>query len=334
MILNGDNDYWARQKDTRQRPITGFYPWVDKEIYHSPYYQSSPNDDIGVPQGGALSGLIANILLDYSDKMLQPIEGLFYVRYCDDMILMHKDEDECKKAIEIFRNSISDLHLFNHPFKNDFFFINKNRTDKKSKNERIFISKKSMTLSRSYEYSIGTFWSSKSKGPYKWDKISKENNSLPWIGFVGYEINHNCETRIRKRSLKKELEKQKQIVTSIIKRIKKNKRARNNSIYRSAVEKLNGMSVGRIKLYNFTYCENKICWADGFQSLNLNKYSKKQLRILDRNKYKYLNILTHHLGEEKINSKVPEDDGEILKMQKPFSYYYQAGEKKLKKNEA
>jgi Reverse transcriptase (RNA-dependent DNA polymerase) len=333
MALNGDKEYWTRQKDSRQKPIVGFYPWVDKEIYQSSYYQSSPDDNIGVPQGGALSGLIANILLDYSDKMLQSIAGLFYVRYCDDMILMHPNESICRQAIETFRKSINEIHLFNHPFKNDFFLVNKNKVNKKSNNERFFETINLKHLSRSFEYSIKSFWASKSKGPYKWGKINIENNCLPWIGFVGYEINYNCEIRIRKRSLNKELEKQKQIVTSIIKRIKKNKRARNNSIYRSAMEKLIGMSVGRIKLYNFSNCENKICWADGFQSLTLNKYSKKQLRILDRNKYKFLNILTHHLGPEQIESKESENDGEILKMKKPFSYYYQAGEKKLKKNE-
>ena len=65
----------------------------------------------------------------------------------------------------------------------------------------------------------------------------------------------------------KELQKQKKIVTSIIRRIRKEnykyKLARNETIKRSAFEKLNGMAVGRIKLYNYRTCENKICWTDG-----------------------------------------------------------------------
>ena len=331
IVLNGDKTYWNKQKDTRQNSINGFYPWVDDEIYKSSHYQAFPDECIGVPQGGALSGLIANILLDYCDKKLKDINGLFYVRYCDDMILMHCNETICKQSIEIFKSSIKNLLLFNHPFKKDFFFQNKNRIDKKTNAERVFKTINSELLSRSFEHSIKSYWNdAKSKGPYQWGKIDQENNTMPWIGFVGYEINFNGETRIRKRSLKKELEKQKRIVTSIIKRIKKNKYARNNTIYRSALEKLNGMSVGRIKLYNYSTCENKISWTEGFQCLNFNKYSKKQLRILDRNKYKFLNILTYHLGAEEIKSKEPENHGEILQMKKPFSYYYQAGEKKLK----
>ena len=88
------------------------------------------------------------------------------------------------------------------------------------------------------------------------------------------------------------------------------------------------MSVGRIKLYSYKTCENKICWADGFRCLNLNKYSGIQLRALDRNKYKFLNILTKHLEVDTLVSKEPKGNEEILKMKKPFSYYYQVGEKK------
>lgn len=328
--LNGDTSYWEKQKDKKQKQINGFYPWVDKDFIKSTYHKDFPEDRIGVPQGGALSGLIANIILDYSDKKLKDIPDLFYVRYCDDMILMHPNESICKKAIDIYQKSINELQLFSHPFNNNFFALNKNRIAKKTFTERVFTTKNSLQINRSFDYSIKSFWNSKSKGPYKWGKIDKDSNTLPWIGFVGYEINFNCETRIRKKSLKKELDKQKKVVTSIIKRIKKTefKNARNNTIYKSALEKLNGMSVGRIKLYNYEVCENRICWADGFRFLNFNKYSKIQLRALDRNKYKFLNILTKHLGAEIIKSKEIDNNEDILKMKKPFSYYYQVGEKK------
>jgi Reverse transcriptase (RNA-dependent DNA polymerase) len=334
-VLNGDSSYWEKQKDSKQNPINGFFPWVDDEIFNSSYYKEFPKDRIGIPQGGALSGLISNIVLDTSDKILKEIDGLFYVRYCDDMILMHSDLAVCRQAIEAFKNSIHGLNLFSHQFKNNFFLPSKNFRNKKTKSNRTFETLSSIQFNRSFEFSTKSFWASKSKGPYKWGQINKDTNTLPWIGFVGYEINFNCETRIRKKSLRKELEKQKKIVTSIIKRIKKNKkRVRLNTIYRSALEKLNGMSVGRIRLYNYATCENKICWADGYQCLNLNTYTKKQLRTLDRNKYKFLNILTHHLGVEHVKSKVSENNDDIVQMKKPFSYYYQAGEKKFESNEA
>lgn len=329
--LNGNISYWEKQKDSKQKTINGFYPWVEEDLSKVEYYKNNPNERIGIPQGGALSGLIANIMLDYADKKLNNIPDLFYVRYCDDMILMHPNKNICDQAINIYKTSINELLLFNHLFKNNFFSINKNKQDSKTKIERTFTSKNSVRLNRSFDYTIKSFWQSKSKGPYKWGEINKDENSVPWIGFVGYEINFNCETRVRKRSLKKELEKQKKVVTSIIKRINKTryKNARNNTIYKSALEKLNGMSVGRVKLYNYEICENKICWADGFRCLNFNRYSRIQLRSLDRNKYKFLNILTKFIGPEIEKTKEIEDSGDILKMKKPFSYYYQVGEKKM-----
>jgi hypothetical protein len=331
--LNSTPSYWENQKDKKLKPINGFYPWVEKDINESKYYKDFPDDKIGVPQGGALSGLIANIMLDYSDKKLNDIPDLLYVRYCDDMILMHPNEDICKKARDIYRDSISELQLFNHPFKNNFFTNNKNRIDKASKSDRTFVTINYHKLNRSFQFSAKPYWNqSKSKGPYKWGKIDTDFNTIPWIGFVGYEIKYSGETRVRKKSLKKELEKQKKVTTSIIKRIHKThyKNARNNTIYKSALEKLNGMSVGRIKLYNYKVCDNKICWADGFQCLDLNKYSRVQLKALDRNKYKFLNILKKLIGEEKISSKEPDNNYDILQYNKPFSYYYQVGEKKLK----
>ena len=124
--LNFDNDYWLRQKDARQTAIDGKYPWIESEISKNQYYIKNSNDRIGVPQGGALSGLIANIMLDYADKQLKEIPNLFYVRYCDDMILMHEDEETCKNAIVIYKDAIEKLHLFSHSFENNFHAINKN----------------------------------------------------------------------------------------------------------------------------------------------------------------------------------------------------------------
>ena len=363
-VLNSDSLYWSNQKDPNQTPINGKYPWIEKEIKENQYYKINQTDKIGVPQGGALSGLIANIILDYSDKQLKDIPNLFYVRYCDDMILMHENENTCKSAIDIYKKSIEHLLLFSHPFETIFFSKNKNFYKKinvipniitkthnkysifKNINNKIdnLIKKlfpkfrirnksiNSVQYNLSFSRSIKKFWNCKSKGPYQWGKLDISNNIYPWIGFVGYEIDYNCNTRIRKRSIKKEIDKQKKIITSIIKRIIKDnykyKIARNNSIYRSAFEKLNGMSVGRINMYDYKTCENKICWADGFRCLTFNKFSKVQLRILDRQKNKCLNILIRNLGAETVKS-VPEDDTkEIYKMGKAFSYYYQAGQKK------
>lgn len=331
-VLNEPN-YWVKQLDSKRRPINGCFPWIDEELARSPYYKLNQEDKIGVPQGGAISGLIANILLDYSDKKLKDIDGLFYVRYCDDMIMMHDSLEVCSASMKIYQASLKDLALFNHPFKTEFMEVSNSRLNKKTNEARRFKLLSGKEFDRAFSFSYASFWDCKSKGPYLWGKFDMENKVFPWIGFVGYEINFLGETRIRKKSLKKELDKQKKVVASIADRIKtpELKNARNNMIYRSALEKLNGMSVGRIKLYNFQDCRNKICWTDGFQCINLNRFSKVQLRTLDRNKYKSLNILRMKIGAESLKAKVSKNNDEILQINKPFSYYYQAGEKKMRK---
>jgi len=334
LTKNSLTEYWFKQIDIKGNSILGYYPWIEKEIENSNYYNQNKSDRIGVPQGGALSGLIANLVLDIADKKLKEIENIFYIRYCDDMILMHVKKDECKKAIELYKTTINHLHLFNHDFKNKFFEKNKNFREKcdciLESHKRIKLTKNNIVLNRSFKQSIKPFWGLKSKGPYKWGKLDLKINSFPWIGFVGYEIHYKGETRIRQKSLKKEIAKQERVVSSITYAIKNDKRARNNAIIKSAYEKLNGMSVGRIKLYNYETCKNSLCWTNGFQSLTLNKYSKKQLKTLDRNKYKYIHLLKKQLKEESVKPDEfeSENNEEIYFYHKPFSYYYQAGEKK------
>jgi hypothetical protein len=299
LVLNDMPDFWNQHQDRKGVAVKGYFPWIQASIEQSEYYAANPNDRIGVPQGGALSGLIANIMLDSSDKELKSFKDLFYVRYCDDMILMHTNKASCKEAIDTYISSINRILLFNHEIKDSYSKPNRSHYHKNS-TKPYSINKNDKLLHRNFNLTFKPFWKLKSKGPYLWGKANIETNSFPWIGFVGYEIKFTGETRIRNRSLKKELEKQKSVVGSIIRVVQKKKNARNNSILRSAIEKLNGMSVGRIRLYDYKICTNKKCWAEGFQYLNYNKYSRKQLKTLDRNKYKMINILKSKIGGEAI----------------------------------
>jgi retron-type reverse transcriptase len=83
-----------------------------------------------------LSGLIANIVLDYADRKILKLndENLLYVRYCDDMIIMHTDKRKCGIALSKYMKALKKLGLFPHEIGNESY-------------------------SRD-------FWKSKSKGPY------------------------------------------------------------------------------------------------------------------------------------------------------------------------
>lgn len=74
-----------------------------------------PEANIGIPQGGGLSPLFANVYLSTFDKkMLEAGYGL--IRYADDFVVMCKDEKEAAAAYALAKNILEDqLHLKLHP---------------------------------------------------------------------------------------------------------------------------------------------------------------------------------------------------------------------------
>ena len=283
--------------------INGKFEWVEKDLLNG-YYKRLGNAKIGVPQGGALSGLIANIVLHYSDTMVKKYEDekLLYIRYCDDMIIMHTNKNKCKKITEGYSNSLSNLKLIPHEFKQI----------------------------KNYDKS---FWKSKSKDVYKWTYYNN-NKNVPWIGFVGYEINYDGRIRIRKSSLKKEMTKQIKVINEAYKAIDNNKRASNKYIEESIGHRLIGMSVGRINMWNYENGVNDLCWINGFSEINDNSFLVTQLKRLDRNRNKYFKNFKNKIKEIEMNEDKEisvESNRQIVYYGKPFSYYYQAIEKKRNK---
>jgi hypothetical protein len=283
----------------KYRIQNGQYKWIDKNELKKYYKKDKYLNQVGIPQGGALSGLIANIVLDHADKKIMKLmdENLLYVRYCDDMIMMHTNKEKCEAALRLYEKSLCDLKLFPHPVNN-------------------------------IEYGK-TFWDGKSRGPYEWS-----DNSVPWIGFVGYEINRKGDVRVRRNSLKKEMNKQYELIEDIISAISNdNLKVHKETIIESAYNRLNGMAVGRVELWNYPDYKNDMCWVKGFQLINKNKYSSLQLKSLDRTKNKYLLKLFRFLekiddSHVKRKSNTNNRNREFIFYGKPFSYFYQALKKK------
>lgn len=273
----------------------GKYEWIKEYKLRKYYKDENKLKQVGIPQGGALSGLIANIVLNYADEKIMMLndKNLLYVRYCDDMIMMHTNSRKCKNALDVYMKSLRDLKLFPHQINNE-------------------------------EYSK-KFWNGKSRGPYEWS-----NNNVPWVGFVGYEINRKGEIRVRKKSLKKEISKQNELIKNIISALYKNNlNISKSSLLESVYNRLNGMAVGRVALWNFPDYKNDMCWVKGFQLLNKNKYSLNQLKILDRTKNKNIFMLIKRLrkiNDEniKIKSKKKNQNREKIYYGMPFSYYFQS----------
>lgn len=292
-----DIQYWASYKIKN-----GEFSWIEKHI--SEHYTDISNEKIGVPQGGALSGLIANIYLNQADLTITN-KNILYQRFCDDMIIISENLKDCVNAKDLYEEALIKLKLFPHPFKNSSQLMS--IEDKK--------------------INYYNFWQGKSKGPYKWGKI--EENSFPWIGFVGYEINYNGDVRVRKKSFEKELLKQKTIVKEIKDTIQIDMRKSKGTATESAINRLIGMSVGRIGLDNFEEVSTDLCWKNGFKELTLNEHSIRQIKQLDRNRNKQYYKLLDEIEEPEIEFKEGKNR-QVIKYNKPFSYYYQILERQKK----
>jgi len=294
-------EYWDSYKIQN-----GEFSWVNNILFE--HYESISEERIGVPQGGALSGLIANIYLNKADKVLQN-SPVLYQRFCDDMIIIHPNKDECIKAKELYLGVLNELKLFPHPFKVDNELINIDE-------DQQFVNYK-------------PFWSGKSKGPFKWSSLSEKG--FPWIGFVGYEINHNGDLRVRKSSFEKEIAKQKKIIKEIEKAISIEMRKPKGTATESAINRLVGMSVGRIGLDNFEEVSADLCWKNGFKELTLNKHTLRQIKGLDRNRSKQYYKFLKNIKDPEIDPEKPQKR-EVIHYNKPFSYFYQILERDHKAN--
>lgn len=71
----------------------------------------------GVPQGGVISPLLANIYLHYFDEVMAN-RGYRLVRYCDDFVIFTKLERKAQRALEVSQKILQDnLRLKLHPEK-------------------------------------------------------------------------------------------------------------------------------------------------------------------------------------------------------------------------
>lgn len=71
----------------------------------------------GVPQGGVISPLLANIYLHYFDEVMAQ-RGYRLVRYCDDLVIFAKFKRKAQKALQVSKQILEDKLLLKlHPQK-------------------------------------------------------------------------------------------------------------------------------------------------------------------------------------------------------------------------
>ncbi|MBA3814815.1 MAG: group II intron reverse transcriptase/maturase [Alphaproteobacteria bacterium] len=70
----------------------------------------------GTPQGGVISPLLSNIALNHLDWFLEE-QGLHFVRYADDFVILCKTELEAERALDLVRSFLKDMELEDSPEK-------------------------------------------------------------------------------------------------------------------------------------------------------------------------------------------------------------------------
>ncbi len=300
---NMDKSFWEENKiDEKQRS----FKWVDPDLLRSTK-RGVMRMKIGVPQGGALSGLIANMVLNSVDWQVkqQMTENDLYLRYCDDMIIISTNKARCKKLFSLYYNGTKQLSLVPH------------------------------APEKHLEFGKKQFWKGKSKDAYLW--AMGRPDAAEWIGFVGYEMRRDGMLRIRKKSFRKELDKQISVVfEKTLDKIKDKPRVSNDSLMSSLESKLISMSVGKISVWNASFLESEMCWSAGFKELEMNPVLMKQLRELDRHRGMMLGASKRRLGKQKDKVVVRKDTDQLEEDKNPdsigmvHSYYYQFARGKKK----
>lgn len=171
------------------------FEWVD-ELFDLPEAERRQR---GVAQGGSLSLLIANIVLNDVDQAIIQHEDTqrLFIRYCDDMILLHTDYGECCRLMDCYTQSLKAHGLYYHDFA-------------------------SVRETKNVTSTTSQFWGIKSHYPFLWG--DGEGDSNRYIGFLGYEIRRDGRMRLRKDNMKRFQEKFKRAYYAVRRKRKNNEK--------------------------------------------------------------------------------------------------------------
>lgn len=235
------------------------FPWPEEAL--ADYYTSPRCQAIGVPQGGALSCVIANLVLDKADKDVRAVgekssSQVDYFRYCDDMIVLARQESDCREAFAAYLRALKELKLPYHE------------------------------PARVGAYGK-TFWTTKSKDTYCWTH-RRGNGFVPWVQFVGYQVRYDGLVRIKAKSVRKQLRKIRDTVDHYKFGLRNAVRdgaylaVTKDQVFQSLRWQLIYASVGKVKHRTPNRGPRTMCWAGGYRALNGKPIATAFLKQLDR----------------------------------------------------
>lgn len=279
-----------------------FFKWPEQALRR--LHRAPREAKLGIPQGGALSGFIANCLLHSADQKLREMnagDGFLYLRYCDDMILLSPSRSLCRKAFRSYCQELFKLKLPIH-------------------------------LPRRVGRYSARYWDGKSRSVYRWGSEFLWFSRSPWIQFVGYQVRYDGLMRIRKTSFEKQVKKIVNTVDEILAHVRSTPktgksqpavRKNLNQILHRFRMKVISAAVGRRKLHEVPNGPLPMSWCSGFECLNEQPYLSRQLRALDRHRERQYRRLWRKLFDA-IPPQPREKDEKSVPVHRhygrPFSY--------------
>ena len=94
--------------------------WLIREIIDSfSMSKGSPSSKVGLPLGNVTSQLFSNIYLNEFDQWAKhTLKARYYLRYCDDFIILHSDADYLRGIVPLIQKTLhKKLKLALHPHK-------------------------------------------------------------------------------------------------------------------------------------------------------------------------------------------------------------------------
>lgn len=249
-------------------------------------------DRIGIPQGSALSCVLANIVLSAADSVVEAKlratgcrgAGL-YLRYCDDIIIVHRDRSIAELLCREYLDMAVRLRLPVHPVATYTVYPGR-RTPRPDEDE-------------------AWFWGGKSKAPYRWSPPTT-GSGVPWLAFVGYQLARGGAVRVRDSSIRKELKKQRAVASDTIRRVrilvrKHRKQGQSHAVppvwvvrYRSMMHLLS-IGVGYPSPWSTSPAVGAVSWCRGFRGAPTGSSVLEPFRRLDRGRTLVLRYLAAQL---------------------------------------
>ena len=260
-----ENENFVKMSKTCKYEIPDRELFIERGCYTEQEFLESQSK-IGIPQGGALSVLMSNVVLSTVDNesiLENPDMNRFFSRYGDDIMLIHPSRETCQKLIDKYCDVLTRNKLLYHEF----------------------ISVADKRFRRANGGTRPLLWDQKSRSPFLWGRRVGEDESVDWIGFLGYEVRYTGEVRMRRSSMDE--------------KFKNIKRKYHSGIKTKVAKGTDDFKKGNLETAVLNRIEKFV--GEGFReskSLTRNKYSITQALKLNkytgRNLYKLLKEIAVH----------------------------------------